>query len=100
MLLQLLLHTNRCITAASAAVAAHAAACCLLLQVFIEAYPVVANELDYTALELQRFLPGALVRCNNGLHLVSDPIRRPQDIWRCLVAPVGVSQSRLFLMGC
>ncbi|KAG5175542.1 hypothetical protein JKP88DRAFT_203532 [Tribonema minus] len=58
-------------------------------QVFIEAYPEVQRHLDYSKLELQQFLPGALVRCDGGLQLVSDPLRRPEDIFRCLCAPVG-----------
>ncbi|CAN0231849.1 unnamed protein product, partial [Phaeothamnion confervicola] len=46
-------------------------------QVFIEEYPEVRRQLDYEALNLKRFEPGALVRCDGGLHLVSDPLRRP-----------------------
>jgi hypothetical protein len=61
------------------------------LQVFIEAYPEARKQLDYKALNLKQFWPGALVRCDGGLHLVSDPLRRPQDIIKVLQSPVGVS---------
>ena len=61
------------------------------LQVFIEAYPEARKQLDFKALNLKQFWPGALVRCDGGLHLVSDPFRRPQDIIKSLQSPVGVS---------
>lgn len=58
-------------------------------QVFITAYPEAQRMLDYDALDLHEFLPGALVRCLGGFHLVADPFRRPQDLLRGVVAPVG-----------
>jgi len=58
-------------------------------QVFIEAYPAVKRQLDYKALNLQSFLPGALVRAEGGFHTVADPFRRPQDLIKGLVAPIG-----------
>lgn len=63
-------------------------------QVFIESYPE-ARELfaslpgGFAGLDLQAFLPGAVVRCEGGFHLVSDPLRRPQDLLASLVSPVG-----------
>eukprot|EP00448_Togula_jolla_P037938 CAMPEP_0170641528 /NCGR_PEP_ID=MMETSP0224-20130122/40818_1 /TAXON_ID=285029 /ORGANISM="Togula jolla, Strain CCCM 725" /LENGTH=280 /DNA_ID=CAMNT_0010972131 /DNA_START=115 /DNA_END=954 /DNA_ORIENTATION=- len=54
--------------------------------VFIEAYPVSKVVLDYDKLKLGKFLPGALI---NKLARVSDPLRRPQDIFGALFAPVG-----------
>ena len=52
---------------------------CLLFsfQVFIEAYPEPTRQLNYKKLNLQRFDPGAVVRYDEGFHLVSDPIRKP-----------------------
>ncbi|TFJ86044.1 hypothetical protein NSK_002864 [Nannochloropsis salina CCMP1776] len=58
-------------------------------QVFIEAYPAVKRQLDYQALDLQSFWPGALVRADGGFHTVADPFRRPQDLIKGLLAPVG-----------
>lgn len=48
----------------------------LCAKVFIEAYPEPTRQLNYKKLNLQRFDPGALVRCDGAFHLVSDPIRR------------------------
>lgn len=58
-------------------------------QVFIEAYPAVKRQLNYKALDLQSFLPGALVRAEGGFHTVADPFRRPQDLIKGLLAPIG-----------
>ena len=58
-------------------------------QVFIEEYPSVKAELNYTSLGLSQFRPGALVQVDGGLHNVADPFRRPQDIVAGLIAPVG-----------
>lgn len=58
-------------------------------QVFIEAYPKSREVLAYQQLELRPFLPGAIVRLDNSFHLVSDPIRRPQDLLATLISPVG-----------
>ncbi|CAM9850347.1 unnamed protein product, partial [Choristocarpus tenellus] len=58
-------------------------------QVFIEAYPEPRRQLNYRRLGLCEFDPGAFVRCDGGLHLVSDPIRRPGDVIAALESPVG-----------
>jgi phytoene dehydrogenase-like protein len=59
--------------------------------VFIEQYPLAQELLDYDRLELQRFLPGALVKLSDRDELarVADPLRQPQDILAALFAPVG-----------
>lgn len=64
-------------------------------QVFIEAYPSVKRQLDYEALELQPFWPGALVRADKGFHTVADPFRRPQDLLKGLLAPIGSFADKL-----
>lgn len=66
-------------------------------QVFIEEYPRVRREVDFDALNLNQFWPGALVHCDQGLHLVSDPLRRPQDILPALAAPVGSIIDKLLV---
>ncbi len=58
-------------------------------QVFIEAYPAVKRQLDYQALDLQSFWPGALVRAEGKFATVADPFRRPQDLVKGLLAPIG-----------
>ena len=58
-------------------------------QVFLDQYPAARRELDFDALELKQFLPGALVRTELGLLSVSDPLRRPQEIINGILAPLG-----------
>lgn len=64
-------------------------------QVFIDQYPCVRAELDFKALSLQPFRPGALVHTlsksggGGSLSLVADPFRRPQDVVAGVLAPVG-----------
>jgi len=58
-------------------------------QVLLTAYPEARRWLDYDALELRAFTPGALVQCEGATHRVSDPLREPGGIWATLRAPVG-----------
>ncbi len=64
-------------------------------QVLLTAYPEARRWLDYEALDLQEFNPGALVRTPSGLHRVSDPFRRPSQLWATLRAPVGTLADKL-----
>ena len=67
--------------------------------VFIEEYPTSKILLDYNELKLQQFLPGAIVKLpgRDGLAAVSDPLRRPRDLWKALSSPVGSVQDKLRL---
>lgn len=58
-------------------------------QVLLTAYPVTRSELDYAALDLRPFEPGALVRTGGAFHRVSDPFRRPGAALATLRAPIG-----------
>ena len=59
--------------------------------VFIEEYPEVKRLLDYDALELKPFLPGALVKLQGRTELgrVADPLRQPADLIPSVLSPVG-----------
>lgn len=59
--------------------------------VFIEEYPEAKKLLDYDALKLKPFLPGALVKLKsrNRLARVADPLRVPADTLNAVLAPVG-----------
>lgn len=59
--------------------------------VFIEEYPEVKKLLDYDALKLRPFLPGALVKLDGRTRFgrVADPIREPADIINSVLSPVG-----------
>lgn len=58
-------------------------------QVFFEAYPEARRFLDYRALRLHRFAPGAVVRLGGAFHKVADPSRRPITALASLTGPVG-----------
>jgi phytoene dehydrogenase-like protein len=64
-------------------------------QVLQTAYPEARRQLDYHRLELKPFVPGALIRVAGKFQRVSDPRRRPQDIWSSLTAPIGTLADRL-----
>jgi phytoene dehydrogenase-like protein len=53
-------------------------------QVLLAGYPEAARVLDYAALDLRAFYPGALVRTQGRFVRVADPRRRPHDAIRAL----------------
>lgn len=58
-------------------------------QVMLTAYPEARRLLDYTALDLRPFEPGALVYLDGSLATVSDPFRRPLQAFATARAPIG-----------
>eukprot|EP00985_Skeletonema_marinoi_P011241 scaffold5328_cov198-Skeletonema_marinoi.AAC.5 len=68
--------------------------------VFIEAYPQSQQMLDYDALRLNKFLPGARVKLRNKekLAAVSDPLRRRRDIIKAITSPVGSLRDKANLL--
>jgi phytoene dehydrogenase-like protein len=64
-------------------------------QVLLTAYPEAQAVLDYDALDLGEFLPGALVRTGGRFERVSDPWREPARIWSTLWARVGTLGDKL-----
>ena len=68
--------------------------------VFIEAYPQSQQMLDYDALRLNQFLPGARVKLRNKekLAAVSDPLRRRRDIIKAITSPVGSLRDKANLL--
>ncbi|WP_439630203.1 NAD(P)/FAD-dependent oxidoreductase [Gemmata sp.] len=64
-------------------------------QVFLTSYPEAQQVLDYPALRLKSFLPGALVRAGGAFHTLTDPWRRPVAAVRSLLAPVGSLSDKL-----
>jgi len=51
-------------------------------QVLLEGYSEARAILDYPALDLRRFYPGALVRMGGRFTRVGDPFRKPWDLAR------------------
>lgn len=68
-------------------------------QVLLTAYPEVGRQLDVAALDLCRFEPGALVWLDGRGHVVSDPLRRPAQLWATMRAPVGTIADKARLLG-
>jgi len=70
-------------------------------QVLLTSYPEARRMLDYPALRLRRFEPGALVRHAGRWIEVADPLRVPSRAAATLRAPVGspLAKVRLGLLG-
>lgn len=66
-------------------------------QVLLTAYPEAQRALDYGALGLGEFEPGAMVRMGDGFELFSDPLRRPRSTPAVLGSPVGTLADKLRL---
>ena len=64
-------------------------------QVLLTAYPETIQALDYHALRLGRFRPGALVRTGGKFSRLGDPFRDPASALASLVAPVGSLGDKL-----
>ena len=64
-------------------------------QVFSTAYPEAQDVLDYEALKLRSFEPGALVRYGDRFHRLTDPWRRPLRGFRSLFSPIGTTADKL-----
>jgi phytoene dehydrogenase-like protein len=58
-------------------------------QVFLTAYPEAQRVLDYDALRLGSFYPGALVRCEGKFHKIADPRKRRLDAAKGFLSPVA-----------
>lgn len=58
-------------------------------QVLLTAYPQAKKHLDYQALGLKYFKPGALVFSGGGAHRIGDPLRDLASLVPTLLAPVG-----------
>ena len=64
-------------------------------QVFLTSYPEAKEILDYQALDLKPFLPGALVRYGGQFYELTDPWRRPLSAIRSLFSPIGSIVDKL-----
>jgi phytoene dehydrogenase-like protein len=66
-------------------------------QVLLTAYPEARRALDYEALGLGGFEPGAMVRMDGGFTRFSDPLRRPRTAPAALRSPVATLPDKLRL---
>ncbi len=58
-------------------------------QILLSAYPEASDLLDYDALDLRAFAPGALIRWNGSFHHLGDPLRDPSSLLSTARAPIG-----------
>ncbi|MEC8241212.1 MAG: NAD(P)/FAD-dependent oxidoreductase [Planctomycetota bacterium] len=66
-------------------------------QVLLDNYVECRNQLDFAAMDLRAFEPGALVRYQGRFHEFSDPLRKPSSIFRTLFAPMGSWRDKIKL---
>ena len=64
-------------------------------QVLLTAYPECRRQLDYAALDLRAFYPGARVRLGSRFHTVADPWRKPWAGLAGVLAPIGTLADKL-----
>ena len=68
-------------------------------QVFLTAYPEAQRVLDYDALDLRAFDPGAQIWLGDGFDHIGDPLRRPSTLWPTLTAGVGGLADKVRVLG-
>lgn len=67
-------------------------------QVFFTAYPSARRNLDYAALKLKKFTPGAVIIRDGKWHEVSDPRRTPWRIGATLSNPLLTTGDKLRML--
>ena len=68
-------------------------------QVFLTSYPEAQRVLDYQALQLKPFLPGALVRYQGRFYELADPWRRPSTALMSFFSPIGSVTDKFRIAG-
>jgi len=67
-------------------------------QVLLTAYPAAKKYLDYEALELQNFLPGASIFKNGKQEVIGDPMRDVSLLFSTLAANIGTVADKLKIL--
>jgi len=67
-------------------------------QVLLTAYPEAKAILDYKALDLRYFDPGAILFSESGFTEVSDPLRNPSKLFKTLASPAGSLADKLRML--
>jgi protoporphyrinogen oxidase len=67
-------------------------------QVFLTAYPEAKNLLDYKALDLRTFKPGAIILDERGATQIGDPLRDPSSLFKTLFSSAGSIADKLFML--
>lgn len=63
-------------------------------QVLLDAYPMAQKYLDYPALELQKFLPGAQIFKRGKCEILGDPLRDISLLFPTLTASIGTISDK------
>lgn len=64
-------------------------------QTLLTAYPEARRMLDYDALKLAPFEPGALIRFQGRFHRLVDPWRQPRSVFATATSPIGTLGDKL-----
>lgn len=64
-------------------------------QVLLDAYPLAQKHLNYSELNLQRFIPGAVIFQNGKMQSIGDPLRDSSLLLPTLMASVGSFSDKL-----
>ena len=64
-------------------------------QVLLTAYPEAVRFLNYKALDLRKFDPGAIILNKNGITELGDPSRKPLSLFRTLFSPAGTLRDKI-----
>jgi len=67
-------------------------------QVLLTAYPETKRFLDYAALELCKFDPGALILNESGMSQIGDPLRQPKTLISTLFSSAGTLSDKLRML--
>ena len=64
----------------------------------LSAYPAAQKYLDYRALDLQRFLPGAAIFKNGRQKIIGDPLRDMSLLFPTLFAGIGTFSDKVKIL--
>ena len=67
-------------------------------QVLLDAYPMAKKYLDFKALQLQPFLPGAVIFKDGRQNTLGDPLRSPSLLWPTLSSRVGTFSDKIKIL--
>lgn len=67
-------------------------------QVLLTAYPETKKYLDYEALNLKSFYPGAVILQEKGKTEIGDPLRKPSSLLKTVFANVGNIQDKVNIL--
>lgn len=68
-------------------------------QILLTAYPEAQRFLDYKALDLKPFIPGAVILHKKGITEIGDPLRNPSTLFSTLASPAGTLTDKLRMLG-